>query len=37
MLFSDNKEALMDFRDYLASHKITNNVTDSYTKIGTKQ
>lgn len=32
VIFSDNKEALMDFRDYLASHKITNNVTDSYTK-----
>ncbi len=32
VIFSDNKEALMDFRDYLVSHKITNNVTDSYTK-----
>lgn len=32
VIFSDNKEAVMDFRDYLASHKITSNATDSYTK-----
>jgi hypothetical protein len=29
---SDNKEAMQDFRDYLALHHITNVAADSYTR-----
>ena len=32
ILMSDNKEAMQDFRDYLALHHITNVAADSYTR-----
>lgn len=32
VIMSDNKEAMQDFRDFLAEHHITNVATDSYTK-----
>jgi len=31
VIMSDNKEAMQDFRDYLAKHHITNVASDSYT------
>ena len=31
VLMSDNKDAVKDFRDFLAKHHITNVATDSYT------
>lgn len=31
VVMSDNKEAVKDFRDFLAEHHITNVATDSYT------
>lgn len=31
VLMSDNKEAMQEFRDFLALHHITNVATDSYT------
>lgn len=32
IILSDDKEAMMAFRDYLKEHKITNVATDAYTK-----
>lgn len=32
VLLSDNKEAMIELRDYLKEHKITNLATDGYTK-----
>ena len=32
VVMSDNREAMQDFRDFLASHHITNVATDSYTR-----
>lgn len=32
VVMSDNKEAMQDFRDYLALHHITNVASDSYTR-----
>lgn len=31
VIMSDNKDAMKDFRDFLARHHITNTATDSYT------
>ena len=32
VIMSDNKEAMVELRDYLKEHKITNIATDAYTK-----
>lgn len=32
VIMSDNKEAMIELRDYLKEHKITNLATDAYTK-----
>lgn len=32
VIMSDNKEAMIELRDYLKEHKITNIATDAYTK-----
>ena len=37
VILSDNKEAMQQFRDYLAKHHITNVATDSYTLDWTKK
>ena len=37
VIMSDNKDAMMDFRDFLMKHKITNEATDSYTKDWSKK
>jgi len=37
VIMSDNKEAMQDFRDYLAKHHITNVASDSYTLDWTKK
>ena len=37
VVMSDNKEAMQEFRDFLAGHHITNVAADSYTKDWTKK
>lgn len=37
VILSDNKEAMREFRDFLAAHHITNVATDSYTKDWTEK
>ena len=32
VIMSDNKEAMMELRDFLAEHHVTNVATDSYTR-----
>ena len=32
IILNDNKEVMMEFRDWLIEHKITNLTTDGYTK-----
>ena len=32
IILNDNKEVMMEFRDWLKEHKITNLTTDGYTK-----